>query len=148
VQSAESGFASWCRFLLLRSLGVSVRRKVRIAAIAAGLALTAVISSIFSTELAGAQELSCDQSQSVQEVRKLTDARTIVSVDVFLPNVTVVVEDRAWQRTSTDEKKTIAHNIDCATAGPNNKMLRAIYFRSNKTNKELAQFSQNELTIE
>jgi hypothetical protein len=143
VRSATGAFAFWCQPGLLRSLALGVRSKTSIAAAA----LCVTISGL-SAEAATAQELQCDQQQSIQEVHKLTEDRTIVSVDVFMPNVTVVVEDRAWQRSPLEEKKAIAHEIDCATAGPNNRMLRAIYFRSNKTNKELAAFSNNELTIE
>jgi hypothetical protein len=64
-----------------------------------------------------------------------------------MPNVTVVVDDRAWQRTDLPTKKTIAQNVDCATGGANNHMLHSIYFRSAKSNVALADFSGNELTI-
>jgi hypothetical protein len=143
VQSATGAFASWCQSVMLRSLCLGVRGNRSIA----GAALCLAISGL-SFEAAAAQERRCDQQQSIQEVHKLTEDRTIISVDVFLPNVTVVVEDRAWQRSALEEKRAIAHDIDCATAGPNNQMLRAIYFRSNRTNKELAAFANNELTIE
>ena len=103
---------------------------------------------LISGPVARAQQLTCDQAQAAQEVRKLTDAHTILSVDVFLPDVTVVVEERAWQRSPLEQKKAMAQTVDCATAGPDNRMLRTVLFRSNKTNRELAEYSHNELTIE
>jgi hypothetical protein len=95
-----------------------------------------------------AQDPTCDQGQSKQEIRRLTDAGTIVSVDAFLPNVTVVVDDRAWQRTPLDRKKAIAHDVECSTIGPDSRMIGSVYFRSGKTNKELATYSDNALTVE
>ena len=109
-----------------------------------GLAIALVL---FSTRLAAGQDLRCNQEQSLDEVRRLTSAHVIISVDVFMPNVTVVVDDRAWQRTDLPTKKTIAQNVDCATGGANNHMLHSIYFRSAKSNAALADFSGNELTI-
>jgi hypothetical protein len=102
---------------------------------------------LMSRGLVSAQDLACDQQQSVQEVHRLTSNGTIVSVDVFLPNVTVVVDDRAWQRSDTAAKTSIAQSIDCATGGPNNRMLHTIVFRSNKSNDELGEFEGNELKI-
>jgi hypothetical protein len=101
---------------------------------------------MLSGHRARAQDPSCDQEQSKQEIRRLTDGGTIISVDVFSPNVTVVVDDRAWQRAPLDRKKAIAHDVDCATNGPNSRMIGSVYFRSGKTNKELATYSDNALT--
>jgi len=103
---------------------------------------------VLSGYQARAQQLSCNQAQAAEEVRRLTDARTIVSVDVFLPDVTVVVEDRAWQRSPIEQKRAMAESINCATTGPNSRMLGTVLFRSSKTNKELAEYSHNQLTIE
>ena len=117
-----------------------------------GLGIVGLVSiglgSIGSAVEARAQDFRCVQSQSAQEVQRLTAANAIISIDVFMPNVTVVVDDRAWNRRGLDEKKALAQNVDCATAGPNNTMLRTVLFRSNKTNRELAEFSHNQLTIE
>jgi hypothetical protein len=110
-----------------------------------GLAAGATLFLI--TSGAQAQQLMCDQDQSLQEVRRLTDAHTIVSVDVFMPNVTVVVDDRAWQRADLATKKSIAQNVDCATGGPNNRMLHFVYFRSVRSNEQVAEYSRNELTL-
>jgi hypothetical protein len=96
---------------------------------------------------AQAQQLVCDQDQSLLEVRRLTDAHTIVSVDVFMPNVTVVVDERAWHRADVATKKSIAQTVDCATGGPNNRMLHSVYFRSGRSNEQVAEFSRNELTL-
>jgi hypothetical protein len=102
---------------------------------------------LMSSGLASAQGLYCDPEQSAQEVRKLTSNHVIVSVDVFAPNVTVVVDDRSWQRSDTSTKRAMAQTIDCATGGPNNHTLHSIYFRGSKSNEALADFSGNELTI-
>jgi hypothetical protein len=102
---------------------------------------------LISCGLVSAQDLTCNQQQSQQEVRRLTSAGTIVSVDVFLPDVTVVVDDRTWQRSDVATKTAIARSIDCATGGPNNKMLHTVVFRSNKSNDELGEFSGDELKI-
>jgi hypothetical protein len=102
---------------------------------------------LMSCGLVSAQDLACDQQQSIQEVHRLTSNGTIVSVDVFLPEVTVVVDDRSWQRSDTAAKTSIAQSVDCATGGPNNKMLHTVIFRSNKTNDELGEFEGNELKI-
>src|SRR5215468_7710642 len=86
-----------------------------------------------SCGLARAQDyFRCDQEQSIQEVRRLTAAKVIISVDVFMPNVTVVVDDRSWQRSDLAYKRNVAQNVDCATGGPNNHMLHTISFRSNR----------------
>jgi len=102
---------------------------------------------LISFNLASAQGLICDQDRSMQEVRKLTSNHVIVSVDVFMPNVTVVVDDRFWQRSDMAEKKAMAETVDCATGGPNNHMVHSIYFRGSKSNVALADFSGNQLTI-
>jgi hypothetical protein len=102
---------------------------------------------LISRGLVSAQDLACDQQQSIQEVHRLTSNGTIASVDVFLPNVTVVVDDRAWQRSDAATKTAIAQSVDCATGGPNNRMLHTIVFRSSKTNDELGEFAGNELKI-
>jgi hypothetical protein len=109
--------------------------------LAAGVAVFSVASG------AHAQQFACDQDQSLQEVRRLTDAHTIVSVDVFMPNVTVVVDDHAWQRTDVATKKSIAQTVDCATGGPNNRMLHSVFFRSGRSNEQIAEFRGNELTL-
>jgi hypothetical protein len=95
-----------------------------------------------------ADDVQCDQERSRQEVARLTQARTIISVDVFMPNVTVVVEERAWQRADMAQKRALAGNVDCATAGPDNKMLRSVAFRSNRSNKQLGVFARGELTVQ
>jgi hypothetical protein len=102
---------------------------------------------LMSGTVALAQDFRCDQDQSIEEVRKLTAAKTIVSVDVFLPNVTVVVDERAWQRSDVPTKKAMAQNVDCATGGANNRMLHSIFFRSGKSNAQLGEFSGNELKL-
>ncbi|MBO0755046.1 MAG: hypothetical protein J2P54_04245 [Bradyrhizobiaceae bacterium] len=61
--------------------------------------------------------------------------------------MTVVIDDRAWQRSDMEGKTAIAQSIDCATGGPNNRMLHTIVFRSSKTNDELGEFSGNELKV-
>jgi hypothetical protein len=114
--------------------------KVGLATLATGLVL-------ISSDLANAQGLICDQDRSMQEVRRLTSNHVIVSIDVFMPNVTVVVDDRFWQRSDMAEKKAMAETVDCATGGPNNHMVHSIYFRGSKSNVALADFSGNELTI-
>jgi hypothetical protein len=93
---------------------------------------------------ASAQD-SCEQERSRREVQRLTQSGTIVSIDLFAPNVTVVVGERAWKHTDPATKKSIAQNIDCATFGADSRMLRSIYFRSNLRNEQLAEYSQNEL---
>jgi hypothetical protein len=93
---------------------------------------------------AGAQDV-CEQERSRQEVTRLTHAGTIVSVDIFAPNVTVVVEERAWKRSDPATRMSIAHHIDCATFGPDSKMLRSVFFRSSRSNEQLAEYSQNQL---
>jgi hypothetical protein len=100
-----------------------------------------------SSSFAAAQEFFCNQERSQDEVRRLTDKHVIVSVDVFIPNVTVVVDERAWQRLELTEKKAMAQNVDCATGGSNNHMVHYIYFRGNRNNGALADFSGNELTV-
>jgi len=102
---------------------------------------------LVSGTVALAEDFRCDQDQSLQEVRRLIAAKTIVSVDVFLPNVTVVVEDRAWQRSDVPTKKAMAQNVDCATGGANNRMLHSVFFRSGKSNAQLGEFSGNELKL-
>lgn len=102
---------------------------------------------LISRGLVSAQDLACNQQQSTQEVHRLTSNGTIVSVDVFLPNVTVVIDDRAWQRSDVATKTAIAQSVDCATGGPNNRMLHTIVFRSNKSNDELGEFAGNELKV-
>ena len=156
MQSAERGFASRCRSKLLRSLDGSTRKGV---AVVAGrcarprvkmfaLLIAILLLPLLSGHRAHAQGPSCDQEQSKQEIRRLTDGGTVISVDVFLPNVTVVVDDRAWQRAPLDRKKAIAHDVECATNGPNSTMIGSVYFRSGKTNKELATYSGDALTVE
>jgi hypothetical protein len=100
-----------------------------------------------SSSFAAAQDFFCSQERSQDEVRRLTSKHLIISVDVFMPNVTVLVDDRAWQRLALAEKKEMAQHVDCATGGPNNHMVHSIYFRSDKSNSALADFSGNELTV-
>ena len=94
-----------------------------------------------------AQVEECDQEKSRQEVQRLSTAAVIVSTAQFLPNVTAVVDQRWWSRSSLEEKAALAHNIDCAVAGPNNIMLRSVIFRSNRDNQELGIYSQNGLKL-
>jgi hypothetical protein len=108
----------------------------------------AMVLVLIAGGTAGAQEFRCIQDQSLEEVRRLTVAHTIISVDVFMPNVTVVVDDHAWQRSDLPAKKSMAQNIDCATGGPNNRMLHSVYFRSGKTNVQLGEFNGNELKVQ
>ena len=156
MQSAERGFASQCRTKLLRSLDGSTRKRVAVAAARRarprvkllGLSIAILLLPLLCGHRAYAQDPTCEQEQSKQEIRRLTDGGTIVSVDVFLPNVTVVVDDHAWQRAALDRKKAIAHDVECATIGPDSRMIGSVYFRSGKTNKELATYSDRELTVE
>jgi hypothetical protein len=145
MQSADKRrFASE---IATRIVAIAVQRprpKIGDPAMKLGLALAFVL---FSSGLAAAQDLRCNQEQALEEVRRLTSTHVIISVDVFMPNVTVVVDDRAWQRTDVAAKKAMAQNVDCATGGPNNHMLHSIYFRSAKSNAALADFSGNELTV-
>ena len=129
-------------------VGVATVRLASIGAKIPELLAPILLMLVLLVHAASAQDLACEQEHSKEEVRRLTDAGTIISVDVFVPNVTVVVDDRAWQRSPLDRKKTIAHDVDCATAGPNNKMLRSVNFRSSETNRELATYSDNELTVD
>ena len=69
---------------------------------------------------AAAQIEECDQEKSRQEVQRLTAAAVIISTAQFLPNVTAVVDQRWWSRSSLEEKAALARNIDCTIAGPNN----------------------------
>jgi hypothetical protein len=94
-----------------------------------------------------AQVGECDQEKSRQEVQRLTAAAVIISTAQFLPNVTAVVDQRWWSRSSLEEKAALARNIDCTVAGPNNIMLRSVIFRSNRDNQELGVYSQNELKL-
>jgi hypothetical protein len=96
---------------------------------------------------AAAQVEECDQEKSRQEVQRLTAAAVIISTAQFLPNVTAVVDQRWWSRSSLEEKAALARNIDCTIAGPNNIMLRSVIFRSNRDNQELGVYSQNELKL-
>jgi hypothetical protein len=96
---------------------------------------------------AAAQVEECDQEKSRQEVQRLSTAAVIISTAQFLPNVTAVVDQRWWSRSSLEEKAALARNIDCAVAGPNNIMLRSVIFRSNRDNQELGVYSQNELKL-
>jgi hypothetical protein len=97
---------------------------------------------------ARADDFKCDQDQSRQEVARLTQARTVISVDVFMPDVTVVVDERAWQRAGVVQKKALAEHVECATAGPDSKMLGSVVFRSYRTNRQLGVFVRGELTLE
>ena len=96
---------------------------------------------------AAAQVEECDQEKARQEVQRLTTAAVIISTAQFLPNVTAVVDQRWWSRSSLEEKAALARNIDCTIAGPNNIMLRSVIFRSNRDNQELGVYSQNELRL-
>jgi hypothetical protein len=94
--------------------------------------------------VAGAQDF-CERERSRQEVQRLTAAGTIISVDVFAPNVTVVVKERAWKRIDPAARKSMAHDVDCAAFGPDNKMLRSVFFRSDRSNEQLGEYSQSQL---
>lgn len=108
--------------------------------------LVAVFIS-FAGGIAAAQDAPCNQDLSKQEVQRLTGAGQIKSIDVFMPNVTVVVDERAWKRSDLAAKTAIAQNIDCATVGPRSKMLRSIYFRSSRDNKQLGEYSRQQLRV-
>jgi hypothetical protein len=95
---------------------------------------------------AAAQGFDCDQERSRQEVQRLTQSGIVVSVDPFVPDVTVVVEERAWKRADAAARKSIAQHIDCAVLGPKSSMLSSIFFRSNRSNRPLGEFSRGELT--
>jgi hypothetical protein len=110
-------------------------------------ALLGIFLLFLSGAVAPAQDYQCNQEQSQLEIQKLTDAGAIVSIDRFPPYVTVVVEERRWSRTNFDAKKAIAQHVDCATAGPDNNMLRTVIFRSNGDNRELGAYSRKELKI-
>lgn len=100
---------------------------------------------LLSASVAGAEEFKCDQERSRQEIRRLTDAGTIISIDVFAPNVTAVVSQRAWKRSDPTARQSIGRDIDCATFGADNKMLRSVIFRSNRSHEQLGEYSWNQL---
>ena len=110
-------------------------------------ALLGTFLLFLSGAVAPAQDYECDQEQSRLEIQRLTDAGTIVSVDRFPPYVTVVVEERAWSRSSFEAKKVIAQHVDCAIAGAGSTMLRTVIFRSNRDTRVLGTYSRNELKI-
>ncbi len=110
-------------------------------------ALVGIFLLFLSGAVAPAQDYQCNHEQSQLEIQKLTDAGAIVSIDRFPPYVTVVVEERRWSRSNFDAKKAIAQHVDCATAGPDNNMLRTVIFRSNGDSRKLGTYSRNELKI-
>jgi hypothetical protein len=85
---------------------------------------------------AAAQVGECNQEKSRQEVQRLIAAGVVISTDQFPPNVTAVVDQRWWGRSSPEEKAALGRNIECASAGPNNGMLRSVIFR-NRDNQQL-----------
>jgi len=91
---------------------------------------------------------TCDQQQSREQVQRLTDATTIVSIDQFPPYITVVVTERAWKKMNLDAKQALAFHVDCSIAGPDNPAFRVISIRSKTDNRQLAVYSQNHLTLE
>jgi len=99
------------------------------------------------TAVAAAQEGKCDQEQSRQEIEKLTAAGAILSIDRFPPYVTVVVDERRWALGNFDTKRAMAQHVDCAAAGPSNNMLRTVFFRSNRDNQVIGEYSQSELKL-
>jgi hypothetical protein len=87
----------------------------------------------------------CDRDVSRQEVQRLTSAGIVVSVDQFLPNVTVVVDERRWGRSEPEAKRSIARHVDCAVTGATDNMLRRVIIRSRGENQVLGTYSNNEL---
>jgi hypothetical protein len=108
----------------------------------------AVVILLFSVGTAAAQGASCNQAQSKQEVQRYIDAGTIISVSQFLPYITVTVDERSWSRLSAETKKALGQQVDCATVGPDNKMLRTVVFRANKTNQVLGKYTGGQFTPE
>jgi hypothetical protein len=107
--------------------------------------LAGLILPLLAILSAAAQDAQCDQERSRQEVQRLTASGAIVSVSPFLPDVTVVVDERRWNRASAEERKAMAHHVDCAVAGPPNAMLRRIVIRSSGGNQVIASYSSTEL---
>jgi hypothetical protein len=105
-----------------------------------------IVLLLLSVAVAAAQDDRCDQAESRKEVQRLTETGAIVSMEAFPPYVTVVVDERRWSRSTFEAKKAMAQQIDCATAGPGNVMLRRVMFRSNKDNQVLGLYSGNVLT--
>jgi hypothetical protein len=104
--------------------------------------LTTGLALLWAT-IAGAEDI-CERERSRQEVQRLTDTGTIISIDVFAPNVTVVVAERAWKHIDPATRNSMARDIDCATFGPDSRMLRSVFFRSNRSNEQLGEYSQNQ----
>jgi hypothetical protein len=106
-----------------------------------------IIVLLFSAAVASAQQGECDQAQSRQEIQKLTDSGTILSIDRFPPYVTVVVDERRWTLSNVEAKRAMAQHADCSMAGPGDTMLRTVIVRSNRSNQVLAEFSRGELRL-
>ncbi len=98
---------------------------------------------LFAGTFAHAQ--GCDRDLSRQEVQRLTTAGTIVSVDQFPPNVTIVVDERRWGRADPEAKRAIARHVDCAVTGATDNMLRRVVIRSRGENQMIGTYSASEL---
>jgi hypothetical protein len=107
--------------------------------------LAGLIFLLLAIISAAAQDANCDQERSRAEVQRLTSSGAIMSISPFLPDVTVVVDERRWNRASAEERKAMARQVDCAVAGPPNGMLRRIVFRSSGGNQVIASYSSTEL---
>jgi hypothetical protein len=101
-----------------------------------------------TVQMATAQPATCDQEQSRSEVARLTDAKTIVSIDQFPPYVTVVVTERVWKKMDADAKQALAFHVDCSIAGPDNSTPREVSIRSDADNRQLGVYAQSHLTLE
>jgi len=106
-----------------------------------------IIVLLLSAEVASAQQSGCDQAQSRQEIQRLTDNGTILSIDRFPPYVTLVVDERRWTNSNIDAKRAMAQHADCSMAGPGDTMLRTVIVRSNRSNQILAEYSRGELKL-
>jgi hypothetical protein len=107
-------------------------------------ALAGIVLLLLSYASATAQE-RCNQDRARQDMQRLTDNGTIVSVGQFAPYVTVVVDEKRWRRIDNDTRRTMAQTIDCATVGANTQMLRIVTFRSAADNQPLGSFSGPDL---
>ncbi len=93
------------------------------------------------------EESSCDQEQAQSAVQRLIEARIIISIDPFQPNLTVVVDDAGWRRSSYDTKLRMARNIACAQAGSGSRISWVVFFRA-RNNTLLATYNKERLSFE
>jgi len=101
-----------------------------------------------TAQMSAAQPATCNQEQSRDQVERLTNAMTIVSIDQFPPYITVVVTERAWNKMDLDAKQALAFSVDCSIAGPDNQAFREVSIRSKTDNRQLAVYSEHHLTVE